>query len=389
MTEKSIIWATSQHWRSDNHVSSHHYARLLAEQGWRVLYLAHPVSPLHLLQTRSRRGRQLRWQEWRTGGGIDVDGGLRHYTPMTLLPPHASPVLSSRAVLDRWQSCTLPSLTGYLKHHGFDHAAMVVVDSERYGFLFDALPNAKHVLRIVDCLEGFKTTARTWVEHERELIRRADVVVVTSRLLHDEAVATGARKAVFVPNGVEFARFAGPPPAVPEEYAEIPRPRAVYVGAVEHWFDDRLLAKVASLMPQVSFVIIGGGENPLTESARVRNVHLLGPKPYKTVPGYMRYSDAGIIPFRADALTRTVNPIKLYEYTASGLPVVSTSWEELRLLNSPALLCRSAEDFCTALRTTMENGCDREQLRTFARDADWGSRLRAMMNALEVSISPG
>jgi len=388
MTERSIIWATSQHWRSDNHVSSHHYARLLAEQGWRVLYLAHPVSPLHLLKTRSRRAALLRWREWRTGGGIDVDGRLRHYTPMTLLPPHASPVLSSRAVLDRWQNCTLPILTGYLKQHGFNHAAMVVVDSERYGFLFDALPHARHVLRIVDCLEGFKTTASSWVEHERELIRRADVVVVTSRLLHDEAVAGGARKSLFVPNGVEFVRFAGPPPAIPEAYAAIPRPRAVYVGAVEHWFDDGLLAKVASLMPEVSFVVVGGGDNPLTASARMRNVHILGPKPYATVPGYMRHADVGIIPFRADALTRTVNPIKLYEYAASGLPVVSTSWEELRLLKSPALLCRTGEDFSKALRTALENGCDREQLRTFARDADWGSRLRVMLNGLEIPLSP-
>lgn len=389
MTEKSIIWATSQHWRSDNHVSSHHYARLLAEQGWRVLYLAHPVSPLHLLQSRSRRGMKLRWQEWRTGGGIAVDGRLRHYTPMTLLPPHASPLLSSRAVLDRWQNCTLPNLTGYLRHHGFDHPAMVVVDSERYGFLFDALPHARHVMRVVDCLEGFKTTARSWVEHERELIRRADVTVVTSRLLHDEAMANGAKKAVFIPNGVEFTRFAEATHAIPDEYAGIPRPRAVYVGAVEHWFDDGLLAKIASQMPEVSFVIVGAGENPLTESAQMRNVYTLGPKPYETVPGYMRHADVGIIPFHTDALTRTVNPIKLYEYAASGLPVVSTSWEELRLLNSPALLCRSTEEFCNALKTTINQDYNREQLRTFARNADWGSRLCVMMNALEMPLSPG
>ncbi|MCE9590351.1 MAG: glycosyltransferase [Planctomycetes bacterium] len=382
MAAQRVIWATSQHWHSDNRVSSHHYARLLAEAGWRVMYLGHPVSPLHLLRSRSRHGTRQRWREWRAGGETDIDGRLRHYTPMTLLPPHASPLLRSRAVLNRWQHWARPCVLEYLKRQGFDRADLVVVDSERYGFLFDAIPATLRVLRLVDCLAGFKTTARSWVDHERELIPRADHVVVTSRLLMDDARAAGAKRVTFVPNGVEFDRFAGGNPAPPPEYASIPSPRAVYVGAVEHWFDDGLLARAAAALPKVSFIVIGGGDNTLHESSRQPNVHVLGPRPYASVPSYLHHADVGIIPFRVDALTRTVNPIKLYEYMACGLPVVSTDWEELELLGSPAALCRSAEEFSAAIRGAIERPPDRSALTSFARAADWHNRAHMMMEAL-------
>ena len=79
-------------------------------------------------------------------------------------------------------------------------------------------------------------------------------------------------------------------------------------------------------------------------------MHLLGRRPYDSLPGYCRAFDVGVIPFRMNALTVRVNPIKLREYLAAGLPVVSTPLPEVaryralvHLADSPKMFVEEIE----------------------------------------------
>jgi hypothetical protein len=71
--------------------------------------------------------------------------------------------------------------------------------------------------------------------------------------------------------------------------------------------------------------------------------------------------------------------LKLYEYLASGLPVVATDWAELRSLGSPASLCASADDHISAVRAALSTEPDRPALRAFARGADWSRRIQLLL----------
>ena len=67
--------------------------------------------------------------------------------------------------------------------------------------------------------------------------------------------------------------------------------------------------------------------------ARLRalpNVHFLGRKPYAALPGYCKAFDVALLPFIKNELTENANPLKLREYLAAGLPVVSTDIPEAR-----------------------------------------------------------
>jgi hypothetical protein len=59
-------------------------------------------------------------------------------------------------------------------------------------------------------------------------------------------------------------------------------------------------------------------------------MHFLGRKPYEVLPAFCRHLDMGLIPFKINALTHAVNPIKLREYLSAGLPVVSTPMPEVK-----------------------------------------------------------
>jgi len=54
------------------------------------------------------------------------------------------------------------------------------------------------------------------------------------------------------------------------------------------------------------------------------NLHVLGARPYSQLPAYVQAFDVGIIPYIESPWTRTVDPLKLLEYLAAGIPVVAS-----------------------------------------------------------------
>ena len=68
----------------------------------------------------------------------------------------------------------------------------------------------------------------------------------------------------------------------------------------------------------------GDPETDLAELMGLRNVHLLGPRPYGQLPSYLRGFDLALLPCPMNAYTRSMFQMKFFEYLAAGLPVVAT-----------------------------------------------------------------
>lgn len=388
---RRVLWAANSYWDTPLRVGANHYARRLAERGWSVAFVSDPVSPLHLLRRAGRSEAKDRLRDWRAGGGRDIDGRLFHYSPMTLLPHATPPGLRSCFTLDHWQRFTLPNGLRKLKRAGFGEVDLLVIDAVRQGYLLDAISHKTSVLRITDRLDAFPAATPGMIELERELIGRVDHVVYTAATLEAHVRSATPQAATYVPNGADVGHFlrgdGKPVPERPTEYGDIDTPTAVYVGAIASWFDVDMLAETAAQTPGVAFVIIGPVDTDVSALRALPNVKLLGRRPYDTLPGYLHHADAGLIPFKRNALVDGVSPIKLYEYLASGLPVVATRWAELERVDPPAALCDNAAAFTAALRTVLEKPDahgDRTARVAFARTADWDARLDGMLEAVGV-----
>lgn len=173
------------------------------------------------------------------------------------------------------------------------------------------------------------------------MARGADILIATSKPVQDYlgTLAPG-RSPHLIENGVELARFAHRVSA-PPEYHDLPKPRMVYVGALDARIDLALLERIAFRFQQASLVLIG----PLTASitkilGNLPNVALLGAKDYRLVPAYLQYADVALLPFSNHPANAGRSPMKLFEYAASGLPVVS--------MYTPDLARRSLEFLITA-----------------------------------------
>jgi glycosyltransferase involved in cell wall biosynthesis len=172
---------------------------------------------------------------------------------------------------------------------------------------------------------------------ERDFIRKADAVFVTAKPLFEEKIKF-SDKVYYMPNVADYGHFSGAvkeDTAIPEELAQVVAPRLGFIGALSAYkLDMELLAYIAERHPIWSIVLIGEtGEGEqradLSRFEKLKNIHILGGRPYKSLPGYIKGFNVCLLPNCINDYTRNMFPMKFFEYLASGKPVVSTMLEAL------------------------------------------------------------
>lgn len=259
--------------------------------------------------------------------------------------------------------------------------------------LIRELPRSFLLYHCVDRWAAFDDyDAELMVEFEREICERADLVIASAEDLADHC-RTFADNVHYVPHGVDHAHFAraledGEEPA---ELADIPAPRIGFFGLLHEWVDLDLVGWLADRMPH-HFVLIGASNQDTTALEARDNVHLLGRKPFGELPAYARGFAAAIVPFRLNELTVSVNPIKLREYAAAGLPIVSTGLPEVRRCGDIVECADTPEEWMAALERAVERGTSPEWRRDQSAavlDQDWSAVCRRISGLIVETESRG
>lgn len=247
--------------------------------------------------------------------------------------------------------------------------------------------NAHGFTTVYDCVDDWEEFARVGQAHwydpgmERHLARNADVVVATHPVLAKRLVAMGRPEGSIpvIPNGVALDALADAPPRR--------RDGAPVIGYFGHltpaWFDWDLIRDTASAHPEWAFDIIGHGA---PEDANLpANVHVRGPVPHGELEAQTRSWHVGIVPFRPGRLTRAVDPIKLYEYLALGLPSVVVDMPHLRGL--PCVEVCDRDGFPAALSRALSMPVDHDAVAAFVDQSRWGVRTDVLCEAVSASQS--
>ncbi len=210
---------------------------------------------------------------------------------------------------------------------------------------------------VYDCLDLFPAfyngaRQRLMETMEAELVEAASAVVVTSGRLQERWSSRHPR-VVRIPNGVELARFLPGASAlpVPHDLLAYPRLRLGYIGTIGHWLDMSLLTYIARQRPHCSIVLIGPLDPGMPDPSLLGHPRLIhiGERPYASLPQYLAALDVLMIPFHVTELTHAVNPIKLYEYCATGKPIVATPLHELQSARHLFHLGEGPEGFLNAV----------------------------------------
>ena len=219
---------------------------------------------------------------------------------------------------------------------------------------------------------------------ERRIASRVNTVLVSSSALHHKFNRLGVNDVELLRNGLdgEWPQTNG---------ATGVHPVFGYVGTIGPWFDWALIDEMAHNLPDVRFEIVGPVMTP-PAAPLPANVHLAGECAHQDVPNRLLGFTAGLIPFKANPLTESVDPIKYYEYRAAGLPVLCTAFGDMRYRTAePSVhLVHHGMDF-PALRKHLEaqTPISPEELARFRSENAWPARFEQslFLNAHTVSAT--
>jgi GT2 family glycosyltransferase/glycosyltransferase involved in cell wall biosynthesis len=169
-----------------------------------------------------------------------------------------------------------------------------------------------------------------------------------------------------------------------------------YYGAIAEWFDAQGIALSAARRRGASYVLIGRESGAdLSALDGLPNVHRLGEVPYAGLPEHLAAFDVCTIPFRRTPLTEATNPVKLYEYLATGKPIVARRLPEIEPFAGAGAdaggrlieLYDRPEEFDAALERALSRRPDEEAIaarrRQIARENTWEIRYRTLRERLD------
>ncbi|WP_455925518.1 glycosyl transferase [Pseudomonas putida] len=206
---------------------------------------------------------------------------------------------------------------------------------------------------------------------QQRILRQVEAVLVSSTTLRD--------KLTHVADKVEMVRNACDPGALPPvEHLDLgPKHHVIgYVGTIGRWFDWQLVIALAQANPTCPFRLIGPVFTP-PPCALPANIELLPECSHTSAIAMMATFSVGLIPFRLDRLTASVDPIKYYEYRALGLPVISTRFGEMaHRAQEPGVWMLDADsDLRSTVNQALANRCERADLAHFRQQNRWVSRF--------------
>ena len=368
-------------------------------------WTADPTSKHHIMRRFSRTNDVL----WIEAAGMRAPSLTSAYDRKRLLLKAKAILRKSRPVLERVNAMTPPALpyphsalaqqanallyqftiARELDRLGMDREPMLCSFVPQCAPYVRRIPRAFTLYYCVDKWSAFAGfDARTMERGEQEMCAAADLVIASAEDLA-ERCRQHASNVHYVPHGVDFEHFASAlePGPLPEDLATIPEPRIGFFGLIHEWVDVALIGRLAEALPY-SFVVIGSAKTDMSPVEGRPNVHVLGRRPYTELPAYSRGFQAAIVPFLMNELTQSVNPIKLREYAAAGLPIVSSPLPEVRKCSDIATCADTFDEWVSALRDAVERGQDDAARRAQServRHEDWAYRCADIARLVETA----
>jgi hypothetical protein len=239
---------------------------------------------------------------------------------------------------------------------------------------------------VYDCIDDTHVHSRTGKMHdrmdmsERILVSEADVCFATADELYRKMKRSTSR-AYLLPNALSPEHFLSKSNQTPGNLATLPRPLIGFVGALYDHIDFKVFEIIANTLKEGTVVLVGftNRKGDLVRLlANHRNIYYAGAKPFNEVPAYIKAFDVSLNPFKINTIGNSVNPLKLYEYSIFGQPIVSARTKEMEKYADTVYLYSSRDEIEGVLQQALVEPADdpkRERRIRFAMANSWQARV--------------
>ncbi|MCM8788134.1 MAG: glycosyltransferase [Candidatus Omnitrophica bacterium] len=259
----------------------------------------------------------------------------------------------------------------------------------------------KYILEINDpapiLYSGFKK--KLYLKLIKKKFNRADAIITQTETLKNILSKFYSGKIYVVPNGVDIDFFEKNKNKFDiRKMFGIGKDKIVitFTGSFREWHGVQdipyIAEKIGEKCKNVVFLLVGSG--PLFEEIKNKktpNMILTGPLPYVYIPSVLYQSDILIAPFNTKRFTSLEKygfywcPVKLFEYMASGRPIVSYDYYEIRkITKGSAILARpnDIDEFIHKLQKLIYNRNLRRKItlgKKMTENYQWNSRANEVL----------
>lgn len=237
-------------------------------------------------------------------------------------------------------------------------------------------------------------------DFQKKLLEKADLVIASSKEIADELESLSEKSVEILPNAADFTAFSKVLEGEdnePTDLKNIPHPRIGYVGNLNLKVDFSIIANLSHRQPEWQFVIVGGEgkfddytRQELERCKAQKNVHFLGAKHYQEIPYYICHMDVNLMNYRIDGGTwaRGIYPLKLHEYLASGLPIVSAEIPSVVPFADQVAIAHNQDQWELLVDEAVRGICvgDYDSRRRVARENSWDSRALRLNRFVQAII---
>lgn len=384
LTGRDIIMISLKPWDNETGSCCKQYARVLNEQGNRILFVNRVLDRMSAIRSRKdpKIRRRLDSVHGRRKPLEEVTPGLWVFDPPVVLESiNKIPFAGLYDLLNRVNNRRLAkAINAAAAELGFRNTVLFIENEFLRAFYLDKMLKGvdKTIYYIRDYLPSQAYFKRHGKRLEPDLMSRMDVIIANSSYLQHYAGRSNPRS-YFVGQGCDLRIFSGEDYALPEDMKDIPRPVIGYTGAIlTTRLDIGLIRKIALARKEWSIVLVGPEDAEFRQSDLhgLANVHFLGRKRPEELPGYVSHFDVCINPQLVNEMTVGNYPLKIDEYLAMGKPVVATRTEAMEMFAEFVYLGDTPEDYIAHIDEIVRSGRnpEREKARKeFAGGHTWES----------------
>ena len=254
-------------------------------------------------------------------------------------------------------------------------------------------------------------TVDKWSEHksyrklmkEKKILRNYQTIANTANLIFtvsEELIdfyknELGRPKDVYwVPNGVDFDHFNNSDKIeIENKLTKLDKPIIGYLGTIEERVNldiveqialdhkDKIIALCGPIWPNYKDEV----EKKLN---KFENIIFTGRIKYDESPSYVNKFTVGIIPHQINEFIKSTNPMKMYEYLACGLPIVSTSGSGINMFKDYVYVSNDKVEFSNLINTAINEDSPQKQSqrRNEVKSHSWNARVNKMIDLIEQKL---
>lgn len=205
-----------------------------------------------------------------------------------------------------------------------------------------------------------------------------------------ESIFSDHNKTFYIPNAINLESYRQISLTRPEDLPKN-KPVVGYVGLLQERIDTEILDLAIQQNYDANFVFIGPvlSKSHFKVIQKYPNVYFLGSKHHSVIPSYLYYFDVCLIPHKVNKFTKSMNPLKLYEYLAAGKEVVTTPVPPSEEYHNVIHICYDKEEFSRKIKQCIETpfkDFKNEEVLETINSEDWSERLKKMLKLVDEEL---